>query len=246
MHEFSFLSASAFRLLLGGMLLLGLLCTGIFFLSWHVSRYYQARNDPNFLLSKKVLQTAQIVDSLQAEIAGNNEYIQSLYTALGEGVHVAVGAPDDVEYSLGVAEKNEASLLATMGHDKKENTVSLPHFFSPITGYVTDRFNAKIGHFGVDIVVKNDEPVRAMGDGTVIFSSWTQDGGYVLAIQHYNHFVSVYKHNRRLLKPFGAYVSAGEPISFMGNTGALTTGPHVHLELWWKGIPLNPELFVDF
>ena len=68
----------------------------------------------------------------------------------------------------------------------------------------------------------------------------------MLAIQHHNHFVSVYKHNARLLKRLGAYVSVGDPIAFMGNTGELTTGPHVHLELWWKGIPLDPELFVRF
>ncbi|MFA0961760.1 M23 family metallopeptidase [Roseivirga sp. BDSF3-8] len=119
-------------------------------------------------------------------------------------------------------------------------------FFSPISGIVSSAFNGKIGHFGIDVVAKSNEPVKSVMDGTVIFSSWTQDGGNVIAVQHRNNLVSVYKHNSALLKKAGNFVNAGEIISVIGNTGELTTGPHLHFELWYNGNPVDPEEFVSF
>jgi murein DD-endopeptidase MepM/ murein hydrolase activator NlpD len=119
-------------------------------------------------------------------------------------------------------------------------------FFSPIEGIVSAPFDSKIEHYGVDIVAKQNEPVKAVADGTVLLSSWTQKEGYVLAVQHRTNLVSVYKHNSALLKKTGEFVRAGEVISIIGNSGELTTGPHLHLELWYNGNPVNPEEFVSF
>jgi murein DD-endopeptidase MepM/ murein hydrolase activator NlpD len=83
-------------------------------------------------------------------------------------------------------------------------------------------------------------------EGTVIFAGWTVETGYVIYIQHDNNLVSVYKHNSELLKKMGDHANAGEIIAFMGNTGELTTGPHLHFELWHKGTPLDPEKYIDF
>ncbi len=119
-------------------------------------------------------------------------------------------------------------------------------FFSPITGFVSDHYNAKKGHFGVDVVAKTNEPVKCIADGTVIFSAWTQDFGYVLMIQHSANLISVYKHNAELYKKLGTFVNAGEIISIVGNSGEMTSGPHLHFELWYNGSSLNPEEFVTF
>ena len=119
-------------------------------------------------------------------------------------------------------------------------------FFSPITGFVSDHYNAKKGHFGVDVVAKTNEPVKCIADGTVVFSSWTQDFGYVLMIQHSANLISVYKHNAELYKKLGTFVNAGEIISIVGNSGEMTSGPHLHFELWYNGSSLNPEEFVTF
>lgn len=120
------------------------------------------------------------------------------------------------------------------------------YLFQPITGIVSDKFNAKASHFGTDVVAKMDEPVKCVADGTVIFADWTQNDGYVLGIQHRSNLISVYKHNSELLKNVGSFVSAGEIISIIGNTGELTTGPHLHFELWHNGVPVDPEEFVAF
>ncbi|MEL7005369.1 MAG: M23 family metallopeptidase [Bacteroidota bacterium] len=119
-------------------------------------------------------------------------------------------------------------------------------FFSPISGFVSAPYNVKEGHLGVDIVAKKNEPVNCVADGTVIMSSWTQDSGYVIAVQHRGNLISVYKHNAQLLKKVGNFVNAGDIVAIIGNTGELTDGPHLHFELWYNGNSVNPEEFVTF
>ena len=120
------------------------------------------------------------------------------------------------------------------------------YLFQPISGIVSDKFNPGNEHFGTDIVANKDEPVKCVADGTVIFASFTTDSGYVIGVQHRSNLISVYKHNSELLKNVGSFVSAGEIISIIGNTGELTTGPHLHFELWHSGVPVDPEEFVAF
>ena len=82
--------------------------------------------------------------------------------------------------------------------------------------------------------------------GTVIYAGYDPNHGNVIQIQHKNGFVSVYKHNEILLKEPGEQVIAGEAIALVGNTGSLSTGPHLHFELWYNGKPVNPEDFIVF
>ncbi|MBL8002062.1 MAG: M23 family metallopeptidase [Flavobacteriales bacterium] len=119
-------------------------------------------------------------------------------------------------------------------------------FFPPIRGLATSTFEQREGHYGVDIVTKANEAVKATLDGTVVFASWTSDGGHVLQVQHRNDLVSVYKHNSVLLRKAGDKVKAGEAIAIVGNSGELTTGPHLHFELWYKGEPVDPMAYMVF
>lgn len=118
--------------------------------------------------------------------------------------------------------------------------------FVPVNGLVTNHFNAKTKHFGVDVVAKSDAVIKATADGTVIYSDWSVEGGYVVGIQHDSNIVSVYKHNASLLIHEGDMVRAGDAIAILGGGGTTSTGPHLHFELWFKGIPLNPEDFISF
>jgi murein DD-endopeptidase MepM/ murein hydrolase activator NlpD len=119
------------------------------------------------------------------------------------------------------------------------------YLFSPLSGIISAPFDLRKEHYGVDIVAKADEPVKCIADGSVLIASWTQDSGYVIVVQHRNNLISVYKHNSALLKKVGNFVSAGEIIAFIGNTGELTTGPHLHFELWMNGNPVDPEDFIS-
>lgn len=119
-------------------------------------------------------------------------------------------------------------------------------FFSPMTGIVTNHFNREEKHFGIDIVSDNNSVIKATADGTVVYSDWTVDNGYSIGIQHNGNLFSVYKHNAVLLKDDGDFVSAGEPIAIYGNSGSMSTGPHLHFEIWYNGTPLNPEDYISF
>ncbi|WP_318343151.1 M23 family metallopeptidase [Flagellimonas baculiformis] len=118
--------------------------------------------------------------------------------------------------------------------------------FSPITGTMSQGFDIKTKHFAVDLVAPKDTPVKSIADGTVLFAEWTSETGYVIIIEHQDGFTSVYKHNGSLTKSQGDLVKAGEVIASIGNTGELTTGPHLHFELWRKGKPVDPQNYIDF
>ena len=119
-------------------------------------------------------------------------------------------------------------------------------FFSPLTGNVSQDFDMNEKHYALDIVAQTGTPVKAIADGTVILAEWTAETGYVITIQHPNEFISVYKHNGTLLKQQGDIVKSGEAIASVGSTGELTTGPHLHFELWNNGFPVNPTDYIDF
>jgi murein DD-endopeptidase MepM/ murein hydrolase activator NlpD len=119
-------------------------------------------------------------------------------------------------------------------------------FFTPINGSVSASFNLKEDHFGVDIVAPKDEAIMATLDGTVIFKDWTPENGHIIYLQHNYNLISVYKHNSFVLKKIGEFVEVGEPIAIIGSSGRLSTGPHLHFELWHKGIALNPEDYMHF
>ena len=119
-------------------------------------------------------------------------------------------------------------------------------FFTPINGSVSVPYNLKEGHFGVDVIAPKDEAVMATLDGTVVFNTWTPEEGHVIYLQHNYNLISVYKHNAFVLKKVGEFVEAGEPVAIIGNSGRLSTGPHLHFELWHKGTALNPEDYMRF
>ena len=119
-------------------------------------------------------------------------------------------------------------------------------FFAPLLGKITNTFNGKKKHYAIDVTAKSGTPIKAVADGTIIFSEWTADTGYVIMIIHTNGFISVYKHNALALKRQGDLVASGEVIATVGNTGEYSTGPHLHFELWKDGFPVDPSLFIDF
>ncbi len=119
-------------------------------------------------------------------------------------------------------------------------------FFMPVEGIIINKFNLAEKHFGIDIAASEEAMIMSVLDGTVIFSDWTSETGHTIAIQHRDNFVSVYKHNSTLLKNLGTFVKAGEAIAVSGDSGELSSGPHLHFELWHNGTPVDPEEYMSF
>ncbi|MFT5512757.1 MAG: hypothetical protein ACI8SE_001155 [Bacteroidia bacterium] len=119
-------------------------------------------------------------------------------------------------------------------------------FYTPLKGVITDTFNVQNKHTAIDIASYPNAAVKATLDGTVVLSSWTPETGHVMLLQHTDNFISVYKHNAVLLKKQGTRVRVGEVIALMGNSGELTSGPHLHFELWHNGQAVNPIDYIKF
>ena len=199
-------------------------------------------------------------DSLQKVIENNDKYYASIKKVLTGDVSAVDFNRDSIvdatlvdPSQLDLRPTKEDSLLrAIVDKEDKynvfESTSSSSSFvlFPPVNGTISEAYNIQEKHFAVDIAVPNNTPVKAAADGTVIFSEWTAATGYVVIIEHSYDLISVYKHNAALTKQQGDLVKSGEVIALAGNTGELSTGPHLHFELWNKGYPVNPTNFIDF
>lgn len=207
------------------------------------------------------------VDSLVLEVVKKDAYIQNIQRIISGGEiedDTVEAFSDTAAFEIGAAkpelerfqpspgtqailhEMSGMPLEGDLQSRRSFNYMTSTYFFTPIKGVVLAAFDPQQDHFGVDIVAKENEAVKSILDGTVILSSWTLETGYVLAVQHSNELISIYKHNSVILKYVGEVVRSGEIISIIGNTGELSSGPHLHFELWYQGSPLNPQEFISF
>ncbi|KEO73067.1 M23 family metallopeptidase [Anditalea andensis] len=212
--------------------------------------------------TERIFALSEIVDSLYYEVQAKDQYVENILKLMSGG-HLDTTGTVINEPSAGV-DRNELDLyksgtaterirkeFESMPLDESSfrrlgGSFSTTYFFPPLKGVITSKYNVVEGHFGVDVVAAENEPVKAIAQGTVIFSTWTLETGYNIGVQHSNELVSIYKHNSVLLKQVGDPVKGGEIISIIGNTGEQTSGHHLHLELWYKGTPLNPQEFITF
>jgi len=207
-----------------------------------------------------LVHTALKVDSLEMELAKRDEFFRGIKAIIsGEAPEDNLVVSDDIEpHEIEFNEYNhdsvfqeelmeeQLSLSITDNNDQKRTGLSQMHFFVPVKGVITNHFDSSSEHFGVDLVSDPNARISSVLNGTVIFSGWTLETGYVIYIQHEPDLISAYKHNAELLKNTGDKVKAGEAIAIIGNTGELSSGPHLHFELWHNGNPLNPEQYIDF
>lgn len=154
------------------------------------------------------------------------------------GVNVKAGANEPMRADNPVATISSSGPIL--------NLADYRYLMPPISGVISSGFDAETEHIGVDILAPHNTPVKAIWDGHVITADWTLETGYTIGIQHSNDMVSFYKHNATLLKRSGAFVRAGEAVAIIGNTGKMTTGPHLHFELWLQGKPVDPTKYIDF
>ena len=157
-----------------------------------------------------------------------------------------VSSEEEVQPSTNEPLRTETAPLNSSPSNSILNLADYRYLMPPISGVISNGFDAETDHLGVDILAPHNTPVKAIWDGHVITADWTLETGYTIGIQHSNDMISFYKHNATLLKRNGSFVRAGEAIAIIGNTGKLTSGPHLHFELWLQGKPVNPSLYIDF
>ena len=199
-------------------------------------------------------------DSLVNELELNKRYYASIRKVLTGDVaslefnkdSILQAAKNDIDILRVPTSKEDSLLREKVDKEDKYNLFESSGdqsnyvLFPPVNGTITEGYNLEEKHFAVDVVVAANTPVKATADGTVIFAEWTVETGYVVIMEHNQELISVYKHNIAITKTQGDLVKAGEVIAMSGNTGELSTGPHLHFELWSKGYPVNPTNFIDF
>jgi len=211
---------------------------------------------------KGIVENALKVDSLEARLTMYENYVEKVKAVLrGENVpgyniydknsaipkqKIDLSISKDDSIMRKQVEAEEEFNLSTTEEDKNSDALSGLILFAPVKGIITNGYSPIKNHYGTDIVTERDNVVHAAMNGTVIISQWTLETGYVLCIQHEKDLITEYKHCAKILKKVGDRVLSGEAIGIVGNTGELSTGPHLHFELWHKGTALNPEQYINF
>jgi murein DD-endopeptidase MepM/ murein hydrolase activator NlpD len=196
-------------------------------------------------LESLYLMQKNYISSLKDLLAGKIDFVDLSNDSLREANLI-----NDIDF---VKTNTEDSILrAIVEEEDKYNLIDINAeklsavLFSPAKGGISSEFNLQDKHYGIDITLPVNSPIYSISDGRVIFSEWTAETGYVIIIKHLNGLISSYKHNSSLSKNQGESVRTGEIIGFSGNTGQLTSGPHLHFELWFEGEPVDPLNFIEF
>ena len=199
------------------------------------------------------------IDDLQGKINAQDQYIKNLQQViLGEipidSIYMERNFQDqnadnfDLDTSLTEAEENLTAQIEENNDQlsaNKEDLFKNLFLFDPVKGEISREFRSP-NHPGVDVVTRKNEQIKACLDGIVLHSSYDDKDGYTVILSHQNEIVSVYKHAQKILVEVGQKVAAGGAIAIVGNTGARSTGPHLHFELWSDMGPLNPLDYLSF
>ena len=210
-------------------------------------------------LRENAVENSMKLDSLENLYIIQSSYINSLRDLLSGNISFEdLDRYDEnienniVELEIIETNRDDSLLRALVEEEDKYNAFDIQGqrftsvLFPPVKGGLSSVFDVDTKHYGVDIVIPENSPVHSISEGIVVFSEWTSATGFVIIIEHLNGLTSIYKHNSSIIKNQGDRVDTGEIIAFSGNTGSLTTGPHLHFELWHQGEPVDPQSYIDF
>ena len=210
-------------------------------------------------LRENAVENSMKLDSLENLYLAQSNYIKSLKNILSGNISFDDIKDDNgafetnqVELELIKTNKEDSLLRALVDEEDKYNAFELEGdrfttvLFPPVKGDLSSEFDYENKHYGVDIAMPENSPVHSISEGIVVFAEWTSETGFVIIAEHLNGLTSIYKHNSSIVKAQGDIIQTGEIIAFTGNTGSLTTGPHLHFELWYQGEPVDPENYIEF
>lgn len=229
-------------------------------IAWTPLKAYVIPDFPKEEERRLIIENRHKTDSIENVLRMYQQYVTDLQLVLrGDSIPNRLTSDTDKEPAVSMIEfqaSKEDSLLRKQveeidaynlnpNQDIKGEGADM-FMYPPVKGFITSSFDRSEKHFGTDIVTAKDEMVHSILDGTVLLADWTFETGYVMQILHKNNVISLYKHNSKLLKRVGERVEAGEAIGMVGNTGEITTGPHLHFELWVDGVPVDAEDYIAF
>ncbi len=253
------LSSSSLNFLMSSFIVFLVVLSASFLLIYFTPLKEYFRGYTSVELRQNAIENSMKLDSLESLYIVQSNYINSLKDLLSGNISY-----DEMDENLSWKENSiaeleivdtnqEDSLLrAIVEEEDKYNAFDIQEerfttvLFPPVKGGLSSAFDVNTRHYGVDIVIPENSPVHSISEGIVVFSEWTSATGFVIIIEHLNGLTSIYKHNSSIVKTQGDRVGTGEIIAFTGNTGELTTGPHLHFELWYQGEPVDPQSYIEF
>ncbi|MEE9573309.1 MAG: M23 family metallopeptidase, partial [Candidatus Neomarinimicrobiota bacterium] len=160
------------------------------------------------------------------------------------------------ELELSSISVNNDSIWTNSSQSSSEDNMTVSYVDNvpskyPVEGYITqkmrtDKLFKNQNHYGIDIAVKEGEPVYASASGFVVFSDWTYDFGNYIILYHGDDYFTVYGHNKNNFVKVRDFVKRSAVIAATGSTG-IVSGPHLHFEIWKDGKTINPlELFPKY
>ena len=210
-------------------------------------------------LRENAVENSMKLDSLESLYISQSKYIKSLKDLLSGNIsfedldqNTENTESNSLELEIVKTNQDDSLLRALVDEEDKYNAFDLEGerfttvLFPPVKGGLSSGFDYESKHYGLDIAMPENSPVHSISEGIVVFAEWTSETGFVIILEHLNGLTSIYKHNSSIIKTQGDRIETGEIIAFTGNTGSLTTGPHLHFELWYRGEPVDPESYIEF
>ena len=258
-EEKFFIRISQFNIIVLVLLFVTLTAIGSFFLVAFTPLKEFIPGYTSLTIRKEAIRNSFLLDSLTLEFEKQDRFISSIKSALTGEINWEENSllddqsqsPEVLNSDNAMSEADSLLRLEVIQEDKYNvipNDLSNVKYllYPPAVGPISQKYDADKRHFAVDIALKENAPIMAVAHGTVIFSEWTAETGHVIIVKHDYGLLSVYKHNSSLEKYQGDLVRAGEVIANAGDTGELSTGWHLHFELWINGFSADPTDFIDF
>ena len=258
-EERFFVRISQFNIIVLIILFVTFITIGSFFLVAYTPLKEFIPGYTSLSIRKEAIRNTFLLDSLSVEFQKQDRFIQSMKSALTGEIDWEENSlliakdqlPELLDSDNAMTEADSLLRLEVIQEDKYNvipNDLSNVKYllYSPAAGPISQKYDVNKRHFAVDIALEEHAPVMAVAHGTVIFAEWTAETGHVIIIKHDYGLLSVYKHNSYLEKSQGDLVKAGEVIAKAGNTGKLSTGWHLHFELWVNGYSVDPTDFIEF
>tara|TARA_B100001063_G_scaffold55485_1_gene49450 strand:- start:1957 stop:2814 length:858 start_codon:yes stop_codon:yes gene_type:complete len=253
------LSSSSLNLIVSSFITFLVVLSASFLLIYFTPLKEYFRGYTSVELRQNAIENSMKLDSLESLYILQSNYINSLKDLLSGNIsyedldeNISINKNRITELEIVETNQEDSLLRALVEEEDKYNAFDIQGerfttvLFPPVKGGLSSAFDINSKHYGVDIVMPENSPVHSISEGIVVFSEWTSATGFVIIVEHLNGLTSIYKHNSSIVKSQGDIVGTGEIIAFTGNTGELTTGPHLHFELWYQGEPVDPQSYIEF